>query len=130
MCLCVCLVLPDGPPATTATVTAAPNPTQQWAITLDGTIVKDVPVSSNPTPFLLLTRLSGAGGTGLIDWVLVLVPWIGHFHRRRSRSRALKTPSIPASRELSLHLPSPERLVILILSTNVTLHAGRIFSTF
>ncbi|KAH8083234.1 hypothetical protein HD553DRAFT_285905 [Filobasidium floriforme] len=31
--------LPDGPPATTATITAAPNPTQQWAITLDGTVV-------------------------------------------------------------------------------------------
>lgn len=33
------LGLPDGPPATTATITAAPNPTQQWAITLDGTVV-------------------------------------------------------------------------------------------
>jgi uncharacterized protein YdeI (BOF family) len=48
------VVLPDGAPATTATVTAAPNPTQQWAITLDGTIVKDVPVSS--FAFLLFSR--------------------------------------------------------------------------
>lgn len=44
--------LPDGPPATTATITAAPNPTQQWAITLDGTVVGGE-VSSSSTCLVL-----------------------------------------------------------------------------
>jgi hypothetical protein len=56
--------LPDGPPATTATITAAPNPTQQWAITLDGTVVGGE-VSPRSSCFLLL-----ALGTG---WLTVFL---------------------------------------------------------
>jgi hypothetical protein len=37
--------LPDGAAATTAVVTEAPNPNQQWAITLDGTIAGKATVS-------------------------------------------------------------------------------------
>lgn len=82
--------LPDGPPATTATITAAPNPTQQWAITLDGTVVGG---EVSPRPLVSFASIDD----GMADWLSLcvgiarrwLVDGIGHFDRRRTGWRSL-----------------------------------------
>jgi hypothetical protein len=102
--------LPDGPPATTATITAAPNPTQQWAITLDGTVVGGE-VSICPLASFGAVDDGMADGSSLLcgvcAWLVGYLVGTGHFDRGRPWWRALSKISIAMT--LSSFLPVAPR---------------------